>query len=437
MDITTVIHPNYGRGQVLATRASGFELRVRFAGGRERWIRRDQVEREAAPAAPACPQQAAKPEQHAKPKAPRYSRRVIEALRMGIVPDAEVANFTFGRDQETADLNAWLDDRTDSARFIVGSYGTGKTHLLNYLRTTALQAGYAVALVEMDGLESPFSRPKRAYSQVIQNLEVPVPEKQTPQRFRDLIRRIRRADLLSDHPYFKYIQAHTGDDYVWHWIEGREDVPRPRTSEADYRDLPGLYNHGTAANIYCNLLSALGWACRHPRIGLKGLLLIFDESETLFARATYTASKSSYNFLESLIAVANNAEGMTDQPTTTGFEHSRYASDVPFQYRDPSGLKVALAFTDISDLRCSSTLYDVDALYLESLGDDALISVFEQIRSLYRKAYRFDTERLPLDTLYDRVIWQPGTTRLKIKGYVEALDLMRFYPQSEPNELLV
>ncbi len=433
MSPAIVIHPSYGRGEVIGSRANGFELQVRFSAGVVRWVRRDQVEFEVGViASRSHPRQA-----NGLLKKPPYARRIIEALRMGIVPDSEVARFTFGRDSEIADLKAWFGDQTDGARFIVGTYGTGKTHLLHYLRTTALQAGYAVALVEMDGSESPFSRPKRVYSQVVQNLEVPVPDKSTRQRFRDFIRRVKREGLLNDHPYFKHLQAQTGDDYVWNWIEGREDAHRPRTEEADYRDLPGLYNFGTAANIYCNLLSGLSWACRHPRIGLKGLLLIFDEAETLFTRATYTASQSSYNFLEALIAVTNNASGMTEHPSTTSYIYASHALNVSFQYRDPSGLKLALAFTDISDLRYSSTLRSVESLDLDPLGDEALISVFEQIRILYRKAYQFNTESLPLEDLYDSVAWQPGTTRLKIKGYVEALDLMRFYPHSPPGEILV
>ncbi len=436
MSLVTIIHPTYGRGEVTATEANGFYLHVRFSDGRKRKIRRDQVALDGNPAVTKPGNPISNCSGNAKNrKGPRCSRRIIEALRMGIVPDAEVARFTFGRDQEINALKAWIHDQNDGSRFIVGAYGTGKTHLLNYLRTTALQAGYAVALVEMDGLEAPFSRPKRVYSQVVQNLQVPIPEKQTWQRFRDFLRRVRRKGLLSDHPYFRHIQPDTVDEHIWHWIEGREDVHRPRVDKADYRDLPGLYNHGTAANIYCNLLSGLGWICR--QIGLKGLLLIFDEAETLFTRATYTASQSSYNFLEALVAVADNTTGMTEDPETKRYKFAAHAKDVPFQYRNPSGLKLALAFTDISNLRYSSTLHDVEVLYLEPLGDEALVSVFEEILQLYQKAYRFSNQHLPLEDLYEIVARKAETTRQKIKAFVEALDLMRFYPQSTPDELLV
>jgi len=438
MSLITIIHSTYGRGEVTATEANGFYLHVRFSDGRKRKVRRDQVEFEGNTAVTEPNTPVSDSSGNAtKRKGPRYSRRIIESLRMGIVPDAEVARFTFGRDQEINALKAWLHDQNDCSRFIVGAYGTGKTHLLNYLRTTALQAGYAVALVEMDGLEAPFSRPKRVYSQVVQNLQVPIPEKQTRQRFRDFLRRVRREGLLGDHPYFRYIQPNTIDEHVWHWIEGREDVHRPRVAEADYLDLPGLYNFGTAANIYCSLLSGLGWACTQRQIGLKGLLLIFDEAEILFTRATYTASRSSYNFLEALVAVADNMTGMKEHPGTTGYTFAGYAENVPFQYRNPSGLKLALAFTDISNLRYSSTLHDVEVLYLDPLGDEALASVFEEILQLYQKAYRFSNQHLPLEDLYESVARKAETTRQKIKGFVEALDLMRFYPQSTPDELLV
>ncbi len=418
--ISVIYHPVYGRGEVTATEAKGFYLHVQFSDGRKRKIRRDHVEFEENAAAVSELHIPASHTRSGNKRQPNDARRIIEALRMGIVPDTEMSQFTFGREREINSLKSWLEEHTDNARFIVGSYGSGKTHLLNYLRTMAIQEGYAVALVEIDGQETPFSRPKRIYRQIVQNLQVPILKKQNRQGFRNFLRRIRRVGLLEDHSYFKHIRGENNN--IWYWIEACEDVPRP----PDYQYLPALYNYGTAANIYCYLLSGLGWACTRPQIGLKGLLLIFDEAETLFTRATYASERSSYNFLEALIAVANNRDGMTNNPKKTDYTFTNHAKEIPFQYRRPSGLKIALAFTDVSDLRRSSTLSDIEAIDLEPLDDGIFTSVFKEICQLYCEAYSFS---IPdpnfLDRYYDMVMKKAQTTRHKIKGFVEALDAMR------------
>ena len=419
--ISVIYHPVYGRGEVTATEANGFYLHVQFSDGRKRKIRRDHVEFEENAAAVSEPHIPASHTRSGNKRQPNDARRIIEALRMGIVPDTEMSQFTFGREREINSLKSWLEEHTDNARFIVGSYGSGKTHLLNYLRTMAIQEGYAVALVEIDRQETPFSRPKRIYRQIVQNLQVPIPKKQTRQDFRRFLRRIRREGLLDDHSYFRYIQSE--NDNIWYWIEACEDVPRP----PDYQHLPALYNYGTAANIYCYLLSGLGWACTQSQIGLKGLLLIFDEAETLFTRSTYASERSSYNFLEALIAVANNRDGMTEKPKEeTSYTFTSRAKNVPFQYRKPSGLKIVLSFTDVSDLRISSTLRDIEVTDLKPIDDDIFTSIFKEVCQLYCEAYSFP---IPdpnfLDRYYDMVMKKAQTTRHKIKGFVEALDAMR------------
>lgn len=429
-----VLHPDYGHGEFTATEAHGLYLHVHFRDGQTRKIRLDQVKYIGTDVAPTPDHSSSKREASAiKMEAARSSRKIVEALRMGIVPDAEVTQFTFGRDKEISKLRAWLDNPKDNTRFIVGAYGAGKTHLLHHLRTVALQAGFAVALVEIDAQETPFSRPKRVYRQIVQNLRVPVPGKPT-QGFRDFLRRVRREGLLGNHPFFRYIQPNTRDEHIWHWIECCEDVHRPQIDAEKYTYLPGLYSYGTAANIYCNLLSGLGWACTQRQIGLKGLLLIFDEAETLFARARPNDVQQSYNFLEALVAVANNISEMKKSPKDTNYIFARYAENIPFQYRNPSGLKLAVAFTDTDALRDS--LIFIEKLYLSTLNDRELMSVFEKVCQLYQEAYDFDTSRLSLDELYRCVIRKTGITRHRIKGFIEALDLARFYPHAKLGELL-
>lgn len=425
-------HPVHGRGIVQETRYGGFELRAQFDTGLTRWVRRDQVEAQAAE----LPNET----QQREPLEPvifRRSRprRIIESLRMGVVPDDCVDEFTFGRDEETAELKEWLASADESALALIGAYGTGKTHLLNYVRSYASQEGYAVAFVEMDPQESPFSKPKRVYNQLITSLRYRPQPQASPKDARWLLKKAFAEGLFADHRYFGHIRVNTSDTRLWEWIEARETPARPYSTDGYYSDLPGLYDHGTAANIYCHLLSSLGWASR--QIGLRGLLLIFDEAETLYTRQSYAAALRSNNFLEALIATSRGDTALLRSPEYSSYDYSAYAPDLPFLYQRPSGMKVLLAFTFDSHFYSSPTLSALRRIYLDSLDETALQCVLEQISTLYAGTYRLNKSTLPLETIREIISLESGTTRRLIKGCVEALDIMRFNPAADPFEVLI
>ena len=159
-----VYHPEHGQGVVKDKRRAGVEWLVHFDSGDARWVRKDllEIEADSLPPVPA--------RRSGEPQKCLVERKVIEALRMGIVPDDGLSLFTVGREPQLAELKAWLATPFEPGRLIIGAYGTGKTHLLNHLRYVALRNRYAVSLVGMDPQGTPFSQPKRVYAQVVRNL---------------------------------------------------------------------------------------------------------------------------------------------------------------------------------------------------------------------------------------------------------------------------
>lgn len=426
-----VIHPKHGRGIVKSTRHGGGILFVQFDGQSGLfYVRIDEVDF-ATPSANRSsglrnPQQ----EERLKP------RRMIEAFRHGIVPADCVEAFTFGREEETQHLNQWLNDQEERGLLVIGEYGAGKTHLLNYLCNAALDEGFAVASAQVNPLESPFSKPKRIYGQLIQNLKIRTPEGELGD-FRWLLRKAFDKRLLDNHRYFRHVKAHQHHESVWQWIEAKEDPPRPPSANSRFKDFPGLYGHnGKPANIYCYLLSTLGWLTQHKSIGSKGLLLIFDEAESLHASQTQTSCDRSYNFLEALLATARGNENLLQYPERSGFDYSAHAETTPFLYSQPSGLKVLLAFTDDEDFFFYQELSRLAKLSLEPLRTDALNRIFDRICSLYSEVYGVGTQDLRTTKIRDFVTDGYGSTRQIVKSYIEALDLMRFYPDADPFEVL-
>ncbi len=447
-----VYHPKYGHGVVKKIRNKGFELYVTFEDGLPRWVRLDELpENEITPVTgPPGPPIPILSDERLK------SRRMIEAFRLGIVPYDSVDEFTFGRDKETNKIMSWLNSNDESILLIIGEYGTGKTHLLHYAIGNAIQNGFAVAWVEMDPNESPFHKPKRVYNHLIKNFKYL--DKQTGQlkSFRDFMKRAFAKGVFKDHIYFKHLIEHNGEIF-WEWVEGADSIPRPIEWEENYwgyrvnryQFLPGLYDYSTAANIYCYLLSSLGWAAKLV-FGLEGLLLVFDEAETVsMTNYPYQDTKAK-NYLRALVRTASSEERLLGKPRESGFDYCGVGvgPSVPFLYKSPSGLKLLFAFTSLDwnyeyvwdgSSRRVPIIKEMDKMQrisLEPLSDDAFKEVFEHICLLYDGSYEFLEEDITIEKLFQKVNSESGRTRLFVKGSVEALDLVRLNSGKNLDEVL-
>lgn len=418
-----VNHPKYGRGEVKQSRYKGFELYVQFQDGLTRWVRLDEVE-EMGTSSPLITTLLTSPPTPPTDEAFK-SRRIVEAFRLGIVPHDCVDEFTFGRQDEIELLMDWLNSQEEATLLLVGEYGSGKTHLLNYAYGRALQEGFAVAYVEMDANEAPFHKPKRVYSRLVQTFRYRSKKDQQTKRFRDFLREVLAKGALKDHKYFGKLIGRESDETLWDWVEARELIIRPWSFyDWIYSCLPGLYDYSTAANIYCYLLNALGWAAKEV-LGLKGLLLIFDEAEAVnVCDYTYQVEKS-YNFLKALIRTADNDNMLSGVASKSGLYYCGVGDPIPFLYQQPSGLKLLFAFTPIYALSWIGELQSALRIDLQPLTDDALKEVFEHVCLLYNSAYDSLEEGLTISAIFRRITIQGGRTRMFVKGSVEALDLVR------------
>lgn len=102
------------------------------------------------------------------------AQRVIESLRKGIPPDGFVRHFTVGRASEIARLKERLDGVKPGALLLKANYGSGKTHLLRFIRECALEKGFAVSSVTLDSKSGVrFNRMDQVFGAVCRNIEVP------------------------------------------------------------------------------------------------------------------------------------------------------------------------------------------------------------------------------------------------------------------------
>ncbi len=425
----TVFHRRYGQGTVLQMRHRGLEVEVRFASGHQLWVRAEDLDAfgRAQQGAPKVPG----PLEAISGRRPSPSRALVEGLRLGIVPQRLVGDFIIGRETETEQLDEWLADETSNAMLVVGDYGSGKTHFLEYAYGRALEEGFAAALVSVDYNEAPFHKPKRIYERCVASLRYRIPGDAGTGGYRKLLRRAFEAGALLDHLYFRKARG-TRPEEVWEWIEARTADGRPvPTFYEDFHDYPCMYDFQNAGNLYCYLLSGLSSAARLS--DLRGLVLFFDEAEAInFYIYRYQMEKG-LSFIEALLRLAGNDKELGGPPGQTGLEYCRHAGHIPFAYEIPCHLKVAFA--------CTPTVCDVfpdwldyQRIDLEPLGAEVLVELVNRISIRYAEAYGS-----PLPSIYQapgflnlvELAAGKSPTRAFVKGCIELMDLQRLRRPSE------
>jgi hypothetical protein len=357
---------------------------------------------------------------------------------MGIVPDDCVATMTAGRDRELAMLRTWLTQQYGTA-LIVGDYGSGKSHMLRYLEVKAIEAGYAVAWVQLDPNETPLYKPKRIYADVARSLRYRALGEDRTLGFRDLLMDSLGHGQLQDHMYFALMadDALTEDRYVdmfWEWIEASDDNLRPVDWEFDvygtpynrFSYVPPIYTHTTAANLVCYLLSGLSWAAVHS-VGLKGLLVLVDEAETMDMSASPTQIQRGQNLLRGLVRTAEADPKLLGLPQYTGLNYSGMGIGprVPFLYRRDCYLSIAFGFTPTPALSIVPEFRSSQRIDLDPLDRSDLATLFDWVWYHYARAYGMSIPESSIARFRDILLDSFGNIRSFTKGSIEVMDYVR------------
>ncbi|HTW91102.1 MAG TPA: BREX system ATP-binding domain-containing protein [bacterium] len=431
-----VSHPVFGEGEILDSRWHGTELLVHFQSGLRLWLPTQRV-RLLSNIGDFVPGEA----QPALVEIDTIqARRMIEAFRLGIVPHQDVESFTFGREKPIAVLDAALESlaRGQGDVFMVeGEYGSGKTHLLEYVHHRALASGMATSLVQFDPAEVSPHRPKRVYREVVHNLRYI--KDATEHGFRDLLRSGTALDM-ADHVFLGPVLAklgridagHQQSEVFWQWIEGESTKEYATEQKSPFRvkggqRIPALYDFSTAADLYCNILSGMSWMARE--LGMKGLVLLVDEAETVTHLWDIMYLAKSVNFMDGLVRTAQNDPDL--KRINDRMVHNQ-VRPVPYIYRDPS-LLLVFATTpspyDYAYIKLANRIKH--RVELEPLEDKALLDAFSTMVMIYRRAYPdftisdLDQKRLLREASRRNI----EGVRAFIKFSVEALDVTRLRAQ--------
>ena len=364
--------------------------------------------------------------------------RMIEAFRLGIVPHQDVESFTFGRDPEVAVVESALralDAGSGDVFLVEGEYGTGKTHLLEYIHHRALQTGTLVAVCQFDPQEVSPHRPKRVYRELVHNLRYIQDGRECG--FRDLLRRANELDLdMSDHVFLGPVldklrrldAGHIENEVFWQWIEGESTKEYATESKGRHRvrggqRIPALYDFSTAADFYCNILSGIAHIGR--KVGLKGLVVLIDEAETVTRLWDIIYLTKSVNFMEGLVRTAQNDHEL--KRVSSRMVHNR-VRPVPYIYGEPAMLLVFATTPSPYDYAYLKLANRVNRkLELRPLEDQPLVDAFATLVTVYQRAYPGLDVSEPDQKRLFQIAVRHGVDGVRsfIKCCVEGLDLAR------------
>lgn len=363
----------------------------------------------------------------------------LEAFRYGLVPIKSIKEWTFGRETEITQIEDWLADEGSATLVIEGAYGSGKTHLLNYLMHHGALSNYAISYVTLNPLEAPPSFPKRVYRNIVKNFKYSSNGK--AHDFKDFIYQVADSSLIKEHAILGPVaQRLTSkkDDKIWDYILAK-DVNKNWIDMA----LPPLPDHTTAANVYCYILSGIS-ALAQEVLGAKGFLILFDEMELA---STYTYQYEwlrGLNFLDGLSKTAFDEEGLSHEDlfrqnnvtrgTTTGLIYSGF-NQAPYSFREPSYLKLVVAITPEFIENFGGFMFN-KKVRLTNLPEASLKQFLTKIMKTYKDMYGIwlsGSERL---WIYENAL-QEGqlSIRRAIKLFIECLDCKRHYPKCSITEL--
>lgn len=242
------------------------------------------------------------------------ARKIVEAMRCGVVPLGHTEFYTVGRDKELSLVDIDLESAQESGamRVFLGEYGTGKTHMLDSVEREALAKNFLVARAVLDSGETCPSQPRRVYSALTKGLVYPdaagasglepllrkycFPEesgKQNPPAkvtafptHKYLTPALEYYRWLSQHSNDKEIAAECGDflGRLLDWLEGRpsgkntvlDDELRRFTRLRNNR-LYALMDCRTWAHLYAYMLGGISVLARC--VGYSGLVVLLDEAE--------------------------------------------------------------------------------------------------------------------------------------------------------------
>ncbi|SLM28911.1 conserved hypothetical protein [Desulfamplus magnetovallimortis] len=386
---------------------------------------------------------------------PFQARSIIEALRKGSVPVEFVPLFTVGRTNWLAfiedDLENYIAEGGAKVRFISGDYGDGKTHFMSVIQHLALAKDFAVSFVVLTR-EVPIHKFEIVYQSIVREIRgnfegigirslldswltqlektdvSDKSEKGENARFAlgHQLQQIKGMDInfanaLSAIVNNRFAPSDTEDEesrrerereVLFHWFEGGKVAKKELKPFQIYE----LLNKTNSKQLLNSLILFL----RHT--GHKGMILLFDEMETVIAQGASIRN-----------AAYENVRLLIDNSDSSAFLHIFFSiipdvlvSEKGFKSYDALWSRVRSIGEESSTLNFRGVLVDI---HRTPLTTEELVSLGGILRGIHGNSYRWDSDEAVKDNVIEQICINQkrmgvlSEVRLFIKQLIRVLDM--------------
>lgn len=256
------------------------------------------------------------------------SAKILNALRMGVIPGGQLQTFMVGKEREKAEMAAFLETLAgggSQVRFFRGAYGSGKTFLIRYLGEMAMSQNYIVANIPIH-TGFGFSKLEDIYSNVMNNLSCRFDEGggssfesifdawllelrqqgDMNQATKDIFRVI--SELKDYNSSFSnvllvYIRAKINHDFetanaAAAWIKGDKNMAHQLKKQLGVK---GSIDRSNAMDVFRGFVKLV------HAMGFKGIVVTFDEAEFIMHQRVDIRAKA-YGNLRQLMDLSGGGE---------------------------------------------------------------------------------------------------------------------------------
>lgn len=379
------------------------------------------------------------------------TERILNALRMGVIPEGSIGSFMVSRDAEQREIDNYIEGVASGesrVKFIRGAYGSGKTFLLKYMTEMALENNFIVANVPIHSGFG-FSKFDGVYTNMMSNLIVKHGSESSTSFemiFDDWIGELRSGGNLSSatQNIYKviqeladynssfasvllvYIRALINRDYeltstAASWIKGDKNMPFHLKKKLNVK---GSIDRENALDIF------KGFVRMVHLLGYSGLIIAFDEAEVMMQQRADIRLKA-YSNIRQLIDSAGAGEF-----ANAGF---MFAGTDEFFEDEEKGLKSYQAIYQRlgenlgGGKRLDNARQPVINIEAFTKNDYKLLS--EKVLAVHEDGFGYvfegDIDHLVNLTMLECTKQLQGkvlTTRVYLKKFIELLDLMQDNP---------
>lgn len=371
-----------------------------------------------------------------------YFRRAIERLRGGLLDSVAVNRLTVEEEAIrkcfSSGLKALEKGKADHL-CICGSYGQGKSHTLAHLNQQALTQGYATSFVQLDLREIPFHQFPVVYQSLMEKLSLPDGEKfvaawrkcgdkrfldllnAMPHRFRMLLTamlcKVKPSSSVKQELLRKEINhlPKESSDWLERALMGHNLPLMHLKNILKEREIEGYKKESLSCrgNLpYVQMVQALGKLLR--QMGYKGLVLFFDEAESITQGRLNSRAKS-YEILHQFFQ-SNDSVYPVFAFTDDFFDKVNHE-----QYHDDEKEKQTFS------QNYAQAWKDVNIARLKSFSADGWEDLQNRLIQLYTEAYQIHIPdqmmgiKERLQNLLEK--HKSQETRFKLKALVNQLDI--------------